>query len=878
MRLRERFSRTWWLALLFGQVGVAVAQDRPPEPVFEAWTAGGCPADAGLRYDVSAIGGADRIRWQLRRGAGTLPVASGTEMGVSGRARMDFRAYGPVLEGSEYLGRIRAFQGDTPALDAWSNNSRWSATAAPDGMYSVADASQSGQYQVRLQWTLGGAIASCADRIHYEIKKDAPFTSTSGPDASAQAGSFGTVTGNQAIALPQGPGDYYVRLVARHGTDTPAHDVGKWGAAKRITIQPPQTVSCDDLAPTGMFSVTPVIQASAPQYRLKIDWTLTGGLAACADRITYELMKGHAFASDALDPLTYMAGTFSGTSGSSLVFLPEGADDYWVRILARQGGDTRNNDVGLRSAAVQVSVSATRHEVAIKVIDDAASKCAGSTVPASGATVRLVSADGNQQSAVADVEGMARLSVLGGSYAMSATRQSCGSRSEDLTVNAKLDTSIGLPGCVADGADLAVLLSSSSTSPVGGQTYPLTVTLRSVGTGAASPASVLVERREQGASAATRLFKKDVPQICRGDEQTLSTTDPTPEAGKTYTYVARLNLRATDANPNNNSASRAVAFPTVEVAANEPASTSPDAFPTVTSGTQRLFNAAARPEHLSWAFDFYCGPGRVLTGVRVRAGEWIDRIERVYCRAIDAQGRWSGPQTNYMVWPGVPTGQVAGSSSGGNTVNLKCSTDRAVIGVRGTQRIAAPVVGNVLTSMFLVCGRLGERGQSQLSADAAVAANQITARAGRVAEGDQTWQRDCPAGRPATSLLAQESNFSLYILVADVGCGDPPLPPQVVTTAAPAARSSVTARRPTFRWAAAPLAKEYRICLAGDEIGRRYLDCPPGSRQIAWTTGTSWTPSADLPFSRERVNWVVQACDDRFCTPGIGSFFEYSPE
>jgi hypothetical protein len=560
MRLRERFSRTWWLALLFGQVGVAVAQDRPPEPVFEAWTAGGCPADAGLRYDVSAIGGADRIRWQLRRGAGTLPVASGTEMGVSGRARMDFRAYGPVLEGSEYLGRIRAFQGDTPALDAWSNNSRWSATAAPDGMYSVADASQSGQYQVRLQWTLGGAIASCADRIHYEIKKDAPFTSTSGPDASAQAGSFGTVTGNQAIALPQGPGDYYVRLVARHGTDTPAHDVGKWGAAKRITIQPPQTVSCDDLAPTGMFSVTPVIQASAPQYRLKIDWTLTGGLAACADRITYELMKGHAFASDALDPLTYMAGTFSGTSGSSLVFLPEGADDYWVRILARQGGDTRNNDVGLRSAAVQVSVSATRHEVAIKVIDDAASKCAGSTVPASGATVRLVSADGNQQSAVADVEGMARLSVLGGSYAMSATRQSCGSRSEDLTVNAKLDTSIGLPGCVADGADLAVLLSSSSTSPVGGQTYPLTVTLRSVGTGAASPASVLVERREQGASAATRLFKKDVPQICRGDEQTLSTTDPTPEAGKTYTYVARLNLRATDANPNNNSASRAVAF------------------------------------------------------------------------------------------------------------------------------------------------------------------------------------------------------------------------------------------------------------------------------------------------------------------------------
>jgi len=86
-----------WLVL---QAGMALAQDRPAEPVFEAWTAGGCPADAGLRYDVSAVGGADRIRWQLRRGAGTLPVASGTEMGVTGRARMDFRAYGPVLEGS----------------------------------------------------------------------------------------------------------------------------------------------------------------------------------------------------------------------------------------------------------------------------------------------------------------------------------------------------------------------------------------------------------------------------------------------------------------------------------------------------------------------------------------------------------------------------------------------------------------------------------------------------------------------------------------------------------------------------------------------------------------------------------------------------------
>ena len=845
-----------WLVL---QAGMALAQDRPAEPVFEAWTAGGCPADAGLRYDVSAVGGADRIRWQLRRGAGTLPVASGTEMGVTGRARMDFRAYGPVLEGSEYLGRIRAFQGGTPALDAWSNNARWSATAAPDGMYSVADASQSGQYKVRLQWTLGGAIASCADRIHYEIKKDAPFTSTSGPDASAQAGSFGALTGNQAIALPQGPGDYYVRIVARHGTDTPDHDVGKWGAAKRITIQPPQTVSCDGLAPTGMFTVTPVIQASAPQYRLKIDWTLTGGLAACADRITYELMKGHAFASDALDPLTYMAGTFSGTSGSSLVFLPEGADDYWVRILARQGGDTRNNDVGLRSAAVRVSVSATRHEVAIKVIDDAASKCAGSTVPAAGATVRLVSADGNQQSAVADVEGMARLSVLGGSYTMTAALRNCDTRSEDLTVNAKLDTSVGLPGCAADGADLALLLSSSSTSPVGGRPYPLTVTLRSVGTGASGQASVVVERREQGASAATRLFKEDVPQICRGDEQTLSPVDSSPEAGKTYTYTARLATSSTDANSANNSATRTVAFSAPVTAT--PVGLVPEDPPPATSRTQPFFASPG-------AVEPFCGPGRVLTGVRGRSGEWIDRIGPI-CREIAASGRWMDPEVDAEREPeGV-------GGNGGRPFELRCPRDHAVVQLRGREKDvaglsldAAAPTGHVISLLTLGCGRLGGGGQVSSGAVSAVS---LTGSAGT--DDGQGFVHECPGGQPAVGI--DPSEFPIGALhSAEPVCLGPPVPPARPVSLS-AARTSAP-RRPAFSWASSQLAKEYRVCVSATSYQPMAGNCGTPN-VVGWSAGTTWTPPTDLPFPAGRLYWKVAACDDLTCVNSAEASFNYRP-
>lgn len=493
----------------------ARAQQVTPTPELLPYTQAQCPAEARIRYDVTSIPGADGIRWELRRGApgepsgwdNSQPVASGEASGPQAEFSQDLRSFGPVLNGTPYLVRIRATESRPPSNRAPRNAARWSEAAvyapshSPTGMYAATPVTQNGDAptHLRLQWSLVGELAACADRIRYEVKKDAPFASATAPDPTAGGSSFTGSAGDQVIPLTGGPGEYYVRLVARHGRDAADRDVGTWGAAIRIAVQPPAQPPA----------------AAAP----------------------------------------------------------------------------------------------TTHAVTVTILDGLAGQCAGGrNVPASGATVRL-EGDGTSAQAVTDPQGLAVLSAPAGTYTLRAERHGCAAARTSLTVAGDERLTLTLTGCSSPDADLAIAL-EPLTRAVANEPYTLEVTLANQGKGPYGPLELSVDRTGGGVPGGT-IHSRDYAYVCPGFRK-LQVTDRTPPAG-TLTYTAGVD--ASDANRANNEATLTANF-TTAVASTDATPQTPTAPDGSADATPQTPATPDVPVTIS-SFQLRGGAERVLAGTRL---------------------------------------------------------------------------------------------------------------------------------------------------------------------------------------------------------------------------------------------------------------------
>lgn len=226
-----------WMAL----PAPARAQLPAPQPTFAS--TGTCPAQVRFDYDVSSVPNATQTQWQLRRGAPGSQISASTQIDgaivalTSGSVERDLRQSGPVLDGTRWFFRVRARQGG--AITDYSQPAIFEPDLAPDGMFSVSQ--PSGTQQLKLDWSLSGDLGACADRIAWEVKKDAPFANPHAPDASAaRTGTVSGRSGSETIDLAAlGAGTYFARLVARHGGNTVDDAVGRWGSALSITLADP---------------------------------------------------------------------------------------------------------------------------------------------------------------------------------------------------------------------------------------------------------------------------------------------------------------------------------------------------------------------------------------------------------------------------------------------------------------------------------------------------------------------------------------------------------------------------------------------------------------------------------------------------------------
>jgi uncharacterized repeat protein (TIGR01451 family) len=257
-RLVNGLSLVPILVLVLAAEGLAQLPEAP-QPTMSA--VGSCPADARFDFDVSSIPNADRVRWQIHRAApsqnfGSPEVDSGTEQGTSGSIERDLRAYGPVLDGTRYSFRVRARQGGDD-VSAFSPRVIFELDLSPDPPTPALNMPPG---SLSLDWGLTGAIAACADRVVFRIDK----ADGSATIQSVESGVSGTKT---ADLTAQGPGDYDVRIHARHDGDTAEDAVGRESAPRRVALQTRPELSIDDLSfPEGIASNTQnaIVRLSAP--------------------------------------------------------------------------------------------------------------------------------------------------------------------------------------------------------------------------------------------------------------------------------------------------------------------------------------------------------------------------------------------------------------------------------------------------------------------------------------------------------------------------------------------------------------------------------------------------------------------------------------
>lgn len=283
------------LVLVLGLVGPGLAQ---PAPQPTLGPTGPCPAVARFDFDLTSVPDADRISWQIRRGAPGQNFGAATQVDnggfpeLVGSVERDLRAYGPVLDGTRYFFRVRARQGGNFVSD-WSEPVVFEQDLSPAGMFTASAGTAPGS--LRVDWNLSGGIAGCADRVALRIQK------TVG-GATVQSVENG-VSGSKTFDLTaQGAGDYDVRLHARFGGDGAADAVGRESGPVRVSLAAAPALpelSIDDLEfPEGNSSnaQNAVARLSAPTKQpvtvlvgARPGGTATEGACAAGRDVTFAL-------------------------------------------------------------------------------------------------------------------------------------------------------------------------------------------------------------------------------------------------------------------------------------------------------------------------------------------------------------------------------------------------------------------------------------------------------------------------------------------------------------------------------------------------------------------------------------------------------------
>ena len=176
-----------------------------------------------------------------------------------------------------------------------------------------------------------------ADRARWQVLRAAPgqdFAAAVGVDSGdnlGATGSFQKDLRNYGAVLDGTR--YFVRVRARQGTT----NVSEFSAPAVFEL---------DRSADGMVTAS----AEADPLGVRIDWSLTGEIGACADRIHYRVDKADGAAS--------VAGDAGGVSGTTSIDLsPHGPGDYDVRLHARFGGAVATDAVGRQSAPVRIAVA-----------------------------------------------------------------------------------------------------------------------------------------------------------------------------------------------------------------------------------------------------------------------------------------------------------------------------------------------------------------------------------------------------------------------------------------------------------------------------------------------------------------------------------------
>jgi hypothetical protein len=419
----------------------ARAQLPAPQPTFAS--TGTCPAQVRFDYDVSSVPNATHTQWQLRRGepgsnvSNSDVIESTIENVTSGSVARDLRQAGPVLDGTRWFFRVRARQGSTVLTD-YSPPAIFEPDLSPDGMFSVSQ--PPGTQELKLDWSLSGDLGACADRIAWEVKKDAPFANPQAPDPSVvRSGTVSGTSGSETIDLAAlGTGTYYARLVARHGGDTVDDAVGRWGAALQQT-----------LGPTQPETVTLVLRA----------------------------------------------------------------------------------------------------------VDKVFSACRGSRVDLAGAGVRIQGAGVDQQ-VTSNATGTASFVVPPGSYTATVTHPTCGAATTRTVDTNGGEQVVEIEGCFSSAADVVVTLPPTPSPPT--VPFVLTYTLLNAGTGP-TQSSTFTAFATDVSDARADLINQSLAPFCPGEQRTLTGTHSNVAPPRNWSYRGILALA--DANRANNTVDREVSFP-----------------------------------------------------------------------------------------------------------------------------------------------------------------------------------------------------------------------------------------------------------------------------------------------------------------------------
>jgi hypothetical protein len=249
-------------------------------------------------------------------------------------------------------------------------------------------------------------------------------------------------------------------------------------------------------------------------------------------------------------------------------------------------------------------------------------------------------------------------------------------------------------------------------------------------------------------------------------------------------------------------------------------------------------NTAAVGGRGGTSFSIRCPADKILTGIKVDAGMWVDRITPscAFPTSI-ADGGWD--VNGYL-------SKSAGKWHLGNREQRAgCSQGYAVKGFTVKS-------GNYVDSIAVSCAKLGRswRTTSTTKTLSAVGGGGGTSQPAKACSGDML-------------AVGIHGKAGEYVDSFGLICGS--IMPVAPVPQAPVSGLRVSTLRPTFYWTPAKKALgKYTLCV--NLTAGAPCSAPGTFKTEVDSMSTSWTPPADLPFRRgERVYWGMSACNDNGC-------------